>query len=142
MPENTQDPLPAAVPELPAQEEALLAAIADGRFTLVAAQGRYAGLRRIPRRQEPPPTPEEIRAARLRDAQAIRRIGTSQIQSTEKLEIVLLSLTENLSSLRDELHKQGHPHWWHLADAVDDVMDIYELHFGLVPPKEEENGSR
>ena len=65
---------------------------------------------------------------------SIGRIGVSPIKSPEKMRAVLSGLALDLADLRDQLHREKHPQWWRLADAVDEVLDVYESQFGPLPP--------
>lgn len=78
-----------------------------------------------------PPLPADPLAQAL---QAAGRIATSPIGSPEKLRAVLSGLTLDLAELREQLRGEGHPQWWRLADAVDDLLDIYEAQFGALLP--------
>lgn len=80
----------------------------------------------------PPTSPDPLAQA----LQAAGRIATSPIESAEKLRTVLSGLTLDLAELREQLRGEGHPQWWRLADAVDDLLDIYEAQFGALPPEQ------
>lgn len=79
-----------------------------------------------------PPTPSSDPLGQA--LASIGRIGVSPIQSPEKMRAVLSGLALDLADLRDQLHREKHPQWWRLADAVDEVLDVYESQFGPLPP--------
>lgn len=72
--------------------------------------------------------PEEAAAERLRKArlQQLKRITVSEINSRTKLLERLETIAEDSAHMRELLHAEKHPHWWKMADLLDDVLDIYE----------------
>jgi len=66
---------------------------------------------------------EHLRKARLRQ---LKRIAVSEITSHTKLLERLETIAEDSAHMRERLHAEKHPHWWKMADLLDDVLDIYE----------------
>ena len=88
----------------------------------------------LPMSCEPSATPTPSSDPLGQALASIGRIGVSPIQSPEKMRAVLSGLALDLAVLRDQLHREKHPQWWRLADAVAEVLDVYESQFGPLPP--------
>ena len=90
-------------------------------------------------RGESPPAREnltkgEAQARRQADLAELPRIGTRNIESKAQLVQSLEDMAFALASFREELYLEGHPHWWHLADMLDDVMDVLDALPKLIGP--------
>lgn len=82
-------------------------------------------------RGESPPAREpmsqtEALAVRQADLAALPRIGTRKIENKDQLVVSLEGMAFALANFREELYLEGHPHWWQLADMLDDAMDILD----------------
>ena len=90
-------------------------------------------------RGESPPAREqltqvEVKARRQADLADLPRIGTRNIESQAHLVQSVEDMAFSLASFREELYLEGHPNWWHLADMLDDAMDVLDALPKLIGP--------